>query len=62
MVNEVLSLCHNLVGCGIFGLSAQSARGEQLGRHVWLIIDDEQLRLATRELRFFRSVLEPDDN
>ena len=63
------SQCHNLAASGVFGLSGATGAGpavgakrerlhkEDLQRSVWLCVSQEDINLATKELRFFRSLL-----
>ena len=65
---QVYSLCESLAVCGLLGLGGSSRGGggrrrggaaaeSPLQRSVWLCISQDELRLATEELRVFRQML-----
>ncbi|KAL1504953.1 hypothetical protein AB1Y20_008720 [Prymnesium parvum] len=68
--DEIYPLCNNLAACGVFGLSGATGAGpttgnkrghvgnEELQRTVWLCVSEDDVKMATKELRFFRQLLD----
>jgi hypothetical protein len=53
-------MCENLAVCGLLGLGGATGRPsphEKLQRAVWLCISQDDLELATSELRVFKQML-----
>ena len=57
--SEMLPLCHTLAACGVFGLGNASGggRADALSAPVWLCVSEDDMKAATKELRFFRNIL-----
>ena len=55
----MLPLCHTLAACGVFGLGNASGggRADALSAPVWLCVSEDDMKAATKELRFFRNIL-----
>jgi Cdc6-like AAA superfamily ATPase len=57
---ELANMCENLAVCGLLGLGGATGRPsphEKLQRAVWLCISQDDLELATSELRVFKQML-----